>query len=129
MVNRKFKASLLATAALFAVTVVTASSIEPVVAGQAAKADKDKDKDDAVDPNSLNTKYPIKHLVVIFNENISFDHYFGTYPNAANVEGEPVFEPSKNTQRDINNLLSNTSLLTNNPNLNADTAVFVISRG
>ena len=21
---------------------------------------------------------PIKHLVVIFNENISFDHYFGT---------------------------------------------------
>jgi phospholipase C len=57
--------------------------------------------------------------VVIFNENISFDHYFGTYPNASNVDGEPVFEPNKNTQRDINNLLSNTTLLTNNPNLNA----------
>ena len=27
---------------------------------------------------------PIEHLVVIFNENISFDHYFGTYPNATN---------------------------------------------
>ena len=30
------------------------------------------------------TKTPIKHLVIIFDENISFDHYFGTYPNALN---------------------------------------------
>jgi phospholipase C len=57
--------------------------------------------------------------VVIFNENRSFDHYFGTYPNALNPEGEPVFEPAKNTQRDINNLLSSPALLDNNPNLNA----------
>ena len=28
------------------------------------------------------TTTPIQHLVVIFQENISFDHYFGTYPNA-----------------------------------------------
>ena len=28
------------------------------------------------------TTTPIKHLVVIFQENVSFDHYFGTYPNA-----------------------------------------------
>ena len=27
---------------------------------------------------------PIQHLVVIFQENISFDHYFGTYPFAMN---------------------------------------------
>ena len=27
---------------------------------------------------------PIKHLVVIFQENVSFDHYFGTYPYATN---------------------------------------------
>ena len=26
------------------------------------------------------TRPPIKHVVVIFDENISFDHYFGTYP-------------------------------------------------
>src|SRR5690242_7556127 len=32
---------------------------------------------------------PIKHLVVIFQENISFDHYFGTYPKAANTSGQP----------------------------------------
>jgi phospholipase C len=30
------------------------------------------------------TATPIKHLVVIFQENISFDHYFGTYPYATN---------------------------------------------
>jgi hypothetical protein len=37
------------------------------------------------------TATPIKHLVVIFQENVSFDHYFGTYPNAANPQGEPAF--------------------------------------
>ena len=36
-------------------------------------------------------KTPIKHIVVIFNENISFDHYFGTYPVALNPKGEPHF--------------------------------------
>ena len=35
------------------------------------------------------TRTPIKHLVVIFQENVSFDHYFGTYPNAANTDGQP----------------------------------------
>ena len=30
---------------------------------------------------------PIEHVVVIFQENISFDHYFATYPNAANTDG------------------------------------------
>jgi phospholipase C len=32
---------------------------------------------------------PIQHVVVIFDENISFDHYFGTYPQAANTDGTP----------------------------------------
>ena len=31
------------------------------------------------------------HLVVIFQENVSFDHYFATYPDALNLPGEPVF--------------------------------------
>ena len=35
------------------------------------------------------TATPIKHLVVIFDENVSFDHYFGTYPFAANTDGPP----------------------------------------
>jgi phospholipase C len=40
-----------------------------------------------------NTKAPIKHVVVIFQENVSFDHYFATYPWAANPAGEPAFNP------------------------------------
>ncbi len=40
---------------------------------------------------------PIQHLVVIFQENVSFDHYFGTYPFAANSEGEPAFYAYPNT--------------------------------
>jgi phospholipase C len=35
------------------------------------------------------TSTPIKHVVVLFDENESFDHYFGTYPNAANTDGSP----------------------------------------
>ena len=37
------------------------------------------------------TATPIKHVVVIFQENVSFDHYFATYPMAANPAGEPKF--------------------------------------
>jgi phospholipase C len=33
------------------------------------------------------TSTPIKHLVVLFDENVSFDHYFGTYPYATNTDG------------------------------------------
>ncbi len=56
---------------------------------------------------------PIKHLVVIFQENVSFDHYFGTYPNALNLAGEPSFKAAPNTPS-VNGLSE--ALLTNNPN-------------
>ena len=68
-------------------------------------------KDDA-DP--ISTKTPIKHVVVIFQENVSFDHYFGTYPNAKNPDDEPAFHAKDDTPR-VNNLLSG-GLLNNNPN-------------
>jgi phospholipase C len=61
------------------------------------------------------TATPIKHIVIIFNENRSFDHYFGTYPNAKNPAGEPAFHPMKNTP--TVNGFSN-ALLNTNPNLN-----------
>ncbi len=38
--------------------------------------------------SGLNTTTPIQHLVVIFQENVSYDHYFATYPVAANPAGE-----------------------------------------
>jgi phospholipase C len=52
---------------------------------------------------TFRTQTPIKHLVVIFQENISFDHYFGTYPNAANTDGTP-FTAAAGTPTSINTL-------------------------
>jgi phospholipase C len=54
-------------------------------------------------------------VVVIFDENISFDHYFGTYPKALNSPGQPRFTALPNTPS-VNGL--SPGLLTNNPNLN-----------
>src|SRR5882762_6669332 len=59
------------------------------------------------------TATPIKHLVVIFQENVSFDHYFATYPNATNPPGEPPFKRRPGTPS-VNGLTG--GLLTNNPN-------------
>src|SRR4029077_7993409 len=62
------------------------------------------------------TATPIQHLVVVFQENVSFDHYFGTYPNAANPPGEPQFHARPGTPT-VNGYTN--ALLTNNPNLNS----------
>ena len=59
------------------------------------------------------TSTPIKHLVVIFQENESFDHYFGTYPFAANPPGETEFRARPDTPS-VNGLTD--TLLTHNPN-------------
>jgi phospholipase C len=69
----------------------------------------------AQDPwGGVPTATPIKHLVVIFQENISFDHYFGTYPFATNPAGEPPFHALPGTPT-VNGLTH--GLLTHNPNL------------
>jgi phospholipase C len=57
---------------------------------------------------------PIEHLVVIFQENASFDHYFGTYPNAENPPGEPIFHAAPGTPQ-VDGLTQD--LLEHNPNL------------
>jgi phospholipase C len=59
------------------------------------------------------TTTPIKHVVVIFQENVSFDHYFATYPNALNPAGEPRFTARRGTPT-VNGLSG--ALLTNNLN-------------
>ena len=58
------------------------------------------------------TRTPIKHLVVLFDENESFDHYFGTYPYAANTDGSK-FYAKRGTPR-VNGLTK--KLLKHNPN-------------
>ncbi|MGD0701956.1 MAG: alkaline phosphatase family protein [Trebonia sp.] len=68
------------------------------------------------------TATPIKHVVVIFDENVSFDHYFGTYPSATNTDGT-AFTAKKGTPT-VNGLYSKITkksgpigpLLTDNPN-------------
>jgi phospholipase C len=64
--------------------------------------------------DSYQTTTPIKHVVVIFQENVSFDHYFATYPHATNPTGEPAFHARHDTPR-VNNLLAG-GLLDENPN-------------
>jgi phospholipase C len=68
------------------------------------------------------TATPIKHVVVLFDENESFDHYFGTYPFAANTDGSK-FAAKPGTAK-VNGLYAKITkngpvgpLLTNNPNL------------
>ncbi|MBB4006768.1 phospholipase C [Allorhizobium taibaishanense] len=83
-------------------TALLLSSLCLVPAGQAAAP-------------SVNTATPIKHLVVIFQENVSFDHYFATYPKAANIDGEPAFNAAADTPTDIDTL-AHAGLIDSNPN-------------
>ena len=78
-----------------------------------------------VAPDASATTSPIKHVVVIFGENISFDHYFATYPHAANTPGEtlqgsnrpaPTFTAAPETPTDIATLEQAGLLAPNNPN-------------
>ena len=89
---------------------MAATSLSPVLAPLPAMA-----------ASTTGTTTPIQHVVVLFQENVSFDHYFGTYPNAANNSGEttytgvaaPAFTPKNNTPT-VNGLTP--ALLTQNPN-------------
>ncbi len=108
MINKHLRN--LATAVFAVCTFIT-----PVVNGWAAEKPTKSNPPNA--PNaaeSYATTTPIKHLVVIFGENISFDHYFATYPSATNPATEPQFTAIANTPR-VNNLVSG-GLLTENPN-------------
>ena len=86
---------------LAAAVVVTTAAARPSHHRDAHKAD------------SAATATPIKHLVVMFQENVSFDHYFGTYPNATNPAGEPRFTAAHGTPS-VNGLTGD--LLDHNPN-------------
>jgi phospholipase C len=60
------------------------------------------------------TATPIKHLVVIYQENVSFDHYFATYPQAVNPAGSPRFTAARGTP--TVNGLGPSLMAPNNPN-------------
>ena len=62
---------------------------------------------------TVQPKDAIRHVVVIFQENVSFDHYFATYPYALNPPGDPKFTALPGTPR-VEGLTG--QLLTQNPN-------------
>jgi phospholipase C len=107
--KRKFglPLALVALALTISIAAVASAASRGHRAGRAAQHDQSQPSGDTA------TRTPIKHLVVIFQENVSFDHYFGTYPHATNPAGEPSFNPSSRTPA-VNGLSG--PLLTNNPN-------------
>jgi len=91
--------------------IVTVLALGTLLVGTASAA--------SLSPSTVSdTTTPIQHLVVIFQENVSFDHYFGTYPNALNLAGEPHFTADPDTPS-VNGLSE--ALLTSNPNLDNPT--------
>jgi phospholipase C len=95
-----------------ATTALTALSVAGGLVCTPAFADRDA--------GAIKTATPIRHVVVIFQENVSFDHYFATYPYAANIDGT-LFKAAPGTPS-VNGLGTLSSgeptgvLLTNNPN-------------
>ena len=98
--NRRSRASL-AVAAVAATTLVVASQVG--TSSASVTADRSKV-----------TSTPIKHLVVLFDENVSFDHYFATYPHATNKDGTRFTAPASTPKV---NTLRTAGLLRHNPNL------------
>lgn len=103
------------------VALSAAAAVLVVAAGgyavQAARPDASANVADAASIKDRSvthkTSTPIKHMVVLFDENNSFDHYFGTYPNAKNPPGEPAFHAKPGTPS-VNGLTS--TLLEHNRN-------------
>lgn len=87
------------TSSVLAALMVGASMLASIPSTQAAGA--------------IETTTPIKHLVVIFQENVSYDHYFATYPDASNPSGQPEFNAKDDTPS-ANGLTQ--QLIDNNPN-------------
>ncbi|HVB49348.1 MAG TPA: alkaline phosphatase family protein [Burkholderiales bacterium] len=100
------KAAVASCSALAVALAFSACSTSPRIA-HVARAASSQD--------ALATATPIKHLVVIYAENVSFDHYFATYPRAANPAGEPRFTAAVDTPVDIRTL-AHDHLLNDNPN-------------
>ncbi|MGH8859702.1 MAG: alkaline phosphatase family protein [Jatrophihabitantaceae bacterium] len=103
MHHRRTRAGILTVAGIAAAT--TATLIATCIASSAHPPEPQKDRSNA-------TASPIKHLVVLFDENVSYDHFFGTYPRAANTDGTRFYAASSTSR---NNNLITSGALTSNP--------------
>lgn len=70
----------------------------------------------AAEAQSATPATPIQHVVVIFDESASFDHYFGSYPKATNPLSDPQFVALPKTPT-VNGF--SPGLLNSNPNQNS----------
>ena len=78
-------------------TLAAAAATVMIAASSVASAAASEHHDTPSHPSTAATTTPITHLVVIYQENVSFDHYFATYPTAANPAGEPRFTAAAST--------------------------------
>jgi phospholipase C len=101
----------LVAASLAAMLVAGTTPLPSFAAPAAAPSNNSNDRDDrghnGGNDSEPATATPIKHIVVIFGENVSFDHYFGSYPKAENKAGETRFRyiPSLHRGNDVANTL------------------------
>ena len=91
---------------------VTAVAVPAAILAAQERLDRD-DRDRWDDDRGRDDDRPIRHVVVIFQENVSFDHYFATYPHATNDDGS-TFTPKLGTPL-VNGLFPG-GLLDHNPN-------------
>ena len=111
-----------ALAAMSAVAVVSVGFAGEASAGRPHRSNQHS----WISTTYARTRTPIKHVVVIFQENVSFDHYFGTYPKAASTDGQPFHAAPGTPAVDgltpatsyslPPNLRHSNNLLTSNPN-------------
>ena len=88
--------------ALVGLAALALAATGALAAGGSAPAAHASDRSTVASPVSAAAPLTkIKHVVVLFGENISYDHYFGTYPRATNKNGVK-FHPRKNTPRNNN---------------------------
>jgi phospholipase C len=90
-----------------------AATITTPIAVRATQQESERSDRDRRDRDHDDERSPIRHVVVIFQENVSFDHYFATYPHAANTDGS-TFTAAPGTP--IANGLFAGGLLDHNPN-------------
>jgi phospholipase C len=110
MRRRKVQLAGHAVRLLFAAVLVV--SVAGPVAIRATHDQGDRD-DRGREDSDHDAESPIRHVVVIFQENVSFDHYFATYPQAANTDGSHFI--AKAGTPVVNGLFAG-GLLDHNPN-------------
>ncbi len=131
MAGKRLIGLLIAAALAVALSVIvvqaaTAGGFHGSASGSTGSSGSGGSGDSGAGAKAAGTSTPIQHVVVIFGENISFDHYFGTYPSATNADGVK-FSAAPGTPA-VDGLLPATSsslppslrhsdnLLTSNPN-------------